>query len=76
MAGYFLVPIYGWQASFVVGLVPSVLSCNAAGFSSISSASHIESGPDATPRRITYGEVSEAKVPVIWCAFGSAAEQP
>ena len=26
MAGYFLVPIYGWKAMFVVGLVPSVLS--------------------------------------------------
>src|SRR5919199_2743798 len=26
MAGYFLVPIYGWRAMFVVGLIPSVLS--------------------------------------------------
>jgi putative MFS transporter len=26
MAGYFLVPIYGWQAMFIVGLVPSVLT--------------------------------------------------
>lgn len=26
LAGYFLVPIYGWKAMFVVGLVPSVLS--------------------------------------------------
>jgi MFS transporter, putative metabolite:H+ symporter len=26
MAGYFLVPIYGWRAMFVVGLVPSVLT--------------------------------------------------
>ena len=26
MAGYFLVPIYGWKAMFVVGLVPSVLT--------------------------------------------------
>ncbi|KAI5913285.1 MFS transporter [Thauera sp. 2A1] len=26
MAGYFLVPIYGWKAMFVVGLVPSILT--------------------------------------------------
>src|SRR6476619_6411328 len=26
IAGYFLVPIYGWQAMFVVGLIPSVLT--------------------------------------------------
>src|SRR6516225_8781987 len=26
MAGYFLVPIYGWQAMFIVGLIPSVLT--------------------------------------------------
>ena len=26
MAGYFLVPIYGWKAMFVVGLVPSILA--------------------------------------------------
>jgi MFS transporter, putative metabolite:H+ symporter len=26
MAGYFLVPLYGWQAMFAVGLVPSVLT--------------------------------------------------
>lgn len=26
MAGYFLVPIYGWKALFIVGLVPSVLT--------------------------------------------------
>lgn len=26
MAGYFLVPLYGWKAMFVVGLVPSVLT--------------------------------------------------
>jgi putative MFS transporter len=26
MAGYFLVPIYGWQAMFFVGLIPSVLT--------------------------------------------------
>lgn len=26
MAGFFLVPIYGWRAMFVVGLVPSVLT--------------------------------------------------
>lgn len=26
MAGYFLVPIYGWKAMFVVGLIPSVLT--------------------------------------------------
>ena len=26
MAGYFLVPIYGWKAMFLVGLVPSVLT--------------------------------------------------
>ena len=26
MAGYFLVPIYGWRAMFVVGLIPSVLT--------------------------------------------------
>ena len=26
MAGYFLVPIYGWRAMFIVGLVPSVLT--------------------------------------------------
>lgn len=26
MAGYFLVPIYGWKAMFVVGLIPSVLA--------------------------------------------------
>lgn len=26
MAGYFLVPVYGWKAMFVVGLVPSVLT--------------------------------------------------
>jgi len=26
IAGYFLVPIYGWKAMFVVGLVPSVLT--------------------------------------------------
>lgn len=26
MAGFFLVPIYGWKAMFVVGLVPSVLT--------------------------------------------------
>ncbi|MGA7600630.1 MAG: MFS transporter, partial [Pseudolabrys sp.] len=26
MAGYFLVPVYGWQAMFVVGLIPSVLT--------------------------------------------------
>jgi MFS transporter, putative metabolite:H+ symporter len=26
MAGYFLVPIYGWKAMFIVGLVPSVLT--------------------------------------------------
>src|SRR5690349_5062131 len=25
MAGYFLVPIYGWKAMFIVGLVPSIL---------------------------------------------------
>jgi putative MFS transporter len=26
IAGYFLVPIYGWKAMFVVGLIPSVLT--------------------------------------------------
>lgn len=26
MAGYFLVPVYGWKAMFVVGLIPSVLT--------------------------------------------------
>jgi putative MFS transporter len=26
MAGYFLVPIYGWKAMFIVGLVPAVLT--------------------------------------------------
>jgi putative MFS transporter len=26
MAGYFLVPIYGWKAMFIVGLVPSALT--------------------------------------------------
>lgn len=26
MAGYFLVPVYGWKAMFVVGLVPSILA--------------------------------------------------
>jgi MFS transporter, putative metabolite:H+ symporter len=26
MAGYFLVPIYGWRAMFIVGLIPSVLT--------------------------------------------------
>jgi MFS transporter, putative metabolite:H+ symporter len=26
IAGYFLVPVYGWKAMFVVGLVPSVLT--------------------------------------------------
>jgi putative MFS transporter len=26
MAGYFLVPLYGWKAMFLVGLVPSVLT--------------------------------------------------
>jgi MFS transporter, putative metabolite:H+ symporter len=26
MAGFFLVPIYGWRAMFVVGLVPSILT--------------------------------------------------
>jgi len=26
MPGYFLVPIYGWQAMFIVGLIPSVLT--------------------------------------------------
>ena len=26
MAGYFLVPIYGWKAMFVVGLIPAVLT--------------------------------------------------
>src|SRR5215470_7617941 len=26
MAGFFLVPIYGWKAMFVVGLIPSVLT--------------------------------------------------
>ena len=26
MAGFFLVPIYGWKAMFVVGLVPSILT--------------------------------------------------
>lgn len=26
MAGYFLVPLYGWKAMFIVGLVPSVLT--------------------------------------------------
>jgi MFS transporter, putative metabolite:H+ symporter len=26
MAGFFLVPVYGWKAMFVVGLVPSVLT--------------------------------------------------
>ncbi|MFO1414792.1 MAG: MFS transporter [Burkholderiales bacterium] len=26
MAGYFLVPIYGWKAMFIVGLVPSILT--------------------------------------------------
>jgi MFS transporter, putative metabolite:H+ symporter len=26
MVGYFLVPIYGWKAMFVVGLIPSVLT--------------------------------------------------
>ena len=26
MVGFFLVPIYGWQAMFVVGLVPSILT--------------------------------------------------
>lgn len=26
MAGYFLVPIYGWKAMFAVGLVPSILT--------------------------------------------------
>jgi len=26
MAGFFLVPIYGWKAMFVVGLVPSILA--------------------------------------------------
>src|SRR3954467_11925648 len=26
MAGFFLVPIYGWQAMFIVGLIPSVLT--------------------------------------------------
>ncbi len=26
MAGYFLVPVYGWKAMFVVGLVPSILT--------------------------------------------------
>ena len=25
IAGYFLVPVYGWKAMFVVGLVPAVL---------------------------------------------------
>jgi MFS transporter, putative metabolite:H+ symporter len=26
MAGFFLVPIYGWKAMFIVGLVPSILT--------------------------------------------------
>lgn len=26
MAGYFLVPVYGWKAMFIVGLIPSVLT--------------------------------------------------
>jgi putative MFS transporter len=26
MAGFFLVPVYGWQAMFIVGLIPSVLT--------------------------------------------------
>src|SRR4030095_15672328 len=26
MAGYFLVPLYGWEAMFIVGLIPSVLT--------------------------------------------------
>jgi putative MFS transporter len=26
MVGYFLVPVYGWQAMFIVGLVPSILT--------------------------------------------------
>jgi putative MFS transporter len=26
MAGYFLVPLYGWKAMFIVGLIPSVLT--------------------------------------------------
>lgn len=26
MAGYFLVPLYGWKAMFIVGLVPSILT--------------------------------------------------
>ncbi len=26
MAGYFLVPVYGWKAMFIVGLVPSILA--------------------------------------------------
>ena len=30
MAGYFLVPMYGWKAMFVVGLIPAVLTIPAA----------------------------------------------
>src|SRR6185436_4941048 len=26
MVGFFLVPIYGWKAMFIVGLVPSILT--------------------------------------------------
>ena len=25
IAGYFLVPVYGWRAMFLVGLVPAIL---------------------------------------------------
>jgi MFS family permease len=31
LIGYFLVPIYGWRAMFVVGLVPSILAIPCAG---------------------------------------------
>jgi MFS transporter, putative metabolite:H+ symporter len=29
MVGFFLVPVYGWKAMFIVGLIPSVLTINA-----------------------------------------------
>ena len=45
LAGYFLVPLYGWRALFIVGLIPAVVVAHVIGrrgFSKLAAGAHYE----------------------------------
>ena len=55
MAGFFLVPIYGWKAMFIVGLVPSVLTIPLRWFM-----------PESPRWLLSKGRIAEANAVVKW----------